>query len=275
MASMNAQIAFIGSGNMAQAIARGLIAAGHEAAHIMLADPDKAQLDALRKAFPNCRITDDNAAAARGADALVLAVKPQVLPAVAAELGQATRPENQVVISVAAGITLASLQGWFDARTPLIRVMPNTPALIGAGMAGLYADERADAEARALATYILDATGETLWLENEALLDAVTAISGSGPAYFFRIIEIMAETAEEMGFSAEDAKVLATRTAMGAGILAASAEESPATLRERVTSPGGTTAAALQSLDANGIRDIFRTALNAARDRSIELGQTD
>ena len=151
--------------------------------------------------------------------------------------------------------------------------MPNTPALVGAGMSGMFADSSVDAAGRELAAYVMDATGSTLWVSDEALIDAVTAVSGSGPAYFFLVIEAMQTVARDLGFSEEEARLLTTRTAVGAGLLAAQSADSAATLREKVTSPGGTTAAALEQLEAGGIRDIFRSALMAARDRAVELGK--
>ena len=151
--------------------------------------------------------------------------------------------------------------------------MPNTPALVGAGISGLYADRDLDSIARGWASYVIEATGDAVWVDNETLIDAVTAVSGSGPAYYFLVMEIMQEVAVELGLDPAQAELLATRTAAGAGLLATSSEDSAGTLRQNVTSPGGTTAAAIEALEAAGIRDIFRAAMTAARDRAVELGK--
>ncbi len=267
------RIGFIGGGNMAQAIIRGLLAAGHEPECLMAADPSADQQQKLREISADIRLGKDNAELAETCDILVLAVKPQILATVAGELGAVDRPADQLVISVAAGITLASLQSWLGESPRIVRVMPNTPALIGVGISGLYAHQDLDSIARGWANYVMEATGDAIWVSDEALIDSVTAVSGSGPAYFFLIMEIMQEVAVELGLEPAQAELLATRTAAGAGLLATQSEETAATLREQVTSAGGTTAAAIQALEAGGIRDIFRTAMTAARDRAVELGK--
>jgi pyrroline-5-carboxylate reductase len=267
------RIGFIGGGNMAQAIIRGLLAAGHNPSCLMVADPSADQQRALRELSADIQVGNNNASLAEICDILVLAVKPQIIADVARELGAGERPPDQLVISVAAGITLKSLQDWLGNNPRIVRVMPNTPALIGAGMSGLYADQDLDSIARGWSNYVMEATGDAIWVSSEALIDAVTAVSGSGPAYFFLIMEIMQEVAVELGLESAQAELLATRTAAGAGLLALQSEETAATLRERVTSPGGTTAAAIQSLEASGLRDILRTAMTAARDRAVELGK--
>jgi len=266
-------IGFIGGGNMAQAIIKGLLEAGHAAHRLAVSDPSIEQQAAIKALSENIATHNDNAELASLCDVLILAVKPQILPEVAEALPHDLRPPRQLVISVAAGITIRSLQRWFGDSPRLVRVMPNTPALIGAGMSGIYASNDLDSIGRSWADYIMEATGDTLWVSDEGLIDAVTAISGSGPAYFFLVIEAMQEVARELGFDEKQAALLTTRTALGASMLAASADESAAILRERVTSPGGTTAAAIEQLEHGGIRAIFRTALMAARDRAIELGK--
>ncbi|MBT8422698.1 MAG: pyrroline-5-carboxylate reductase [Gammaproteobacteria bacterium] len=266
-------IGFVGGGNMAQAIIRGLLAAGHRPDRLYVSDPSAESRQALAEMHGNIRLQNDNAELAGLCDVLVLAVKPQVLPDVARQLATTERAASQLVISIAAGVTMASLRGWFSDSKRIVRVMPNTPALIGAGMAGLYADHDLDSIARGWADYVMEATGESLWVSDEALIDAVTAVSGSGPAYFFLVMEAMQEVAMEMGFDEQQARLLTTRTAAGAGLLASASDESAAVLRERVTSPGGTTAAALEQLEQGGIRDIFRKALNAAQKRAVELGK--
>jgi pyrroline-5-carboxylate reductase len=268
-----ARIGFIGGGNMAQAIIRGLLQAGHPAENIRVSDPSADQLQAIKSLHTALKTDADNAALAADCDVLVLAVKPQIMAAVATPLGQVNRTADQVVISVAAGITLASMRTWFSDDAALIRVMPNQPSLVGEGMSGLCASRNVNAQGKDVANYVMKATGAVAWIEDEQLMDAVTAVSGSGPAYFYLIMEIMQQVAEEFGFDATTARTLATRTALGAGMVAAQSNEDLKLLRERVTSPGGTTAAALQSLEESGIRDIFRNALTAARERSVELGK--
>ncbi len=270
---MNQTLCFIGGGNMAQAIIRGLLYAGHPAECISVADPSPEQQSAVLEAASGIVVSADNSMIAATSDVLVLAVKPQIMAGVAAPLGAGERPAGQVIVSVAAGITLASMQSWFGDAAALVRVMPNQPALVGCGMSGLCATTAVSDADKALTSYVMEATGAAIWFDNEQLMDAVTAVSGSGPAYFYLIMEIMQEIAVEFGFDNDTARALAVQTALGAGEVAASSDEDLATLRERVTSPGGTTAAALGSLESDDIRAMFRKALTAARDRSIELGK--
>jgi len=275
MQHKQATLGFIGGGNMAQAIIRGLLRSGHPAAGIVIADPAAAQRDALQAIDAGLQVSGDNTVPANRSDLLVLAVKPHQMQSVVQALEvTAKRPAGQVVVSIAAGITLQALRQWFSGAPALVRVMPNTPALVGAGMAGLYADSKVPQEARDLAGYALAATGQTLWLDAESDIDLVTAVSGSGPAYFFLVMEALQQAGTELGLGADAARLLAVQTALGAGRLAAESAEEPATLRARVTSPGGTTEAAIAALEAGGIRGIFRTALLAARDRSRELGDS-
>ena len=266
-------IAFIGGGNMAQAIIRGLIAADHPPENISAADPDPQQRAAISNLAAEIDVQADNSKILSQADAIVLAVKPQIMAAVASKLADTIRIDTQLIVSIAAGITLQSLRGWFGEAAQLVRVMPNQPALVGQGMSGLCATEAVDAEGRDLAGYILRAAGRIRWFAEESRLDPVTAISGSGPAYYYLIMEILQEVAEEFGFDPDTARLMSVQTALGASEVAADSDTSLATLREQVTSPGGTTAAALTELEAAGIRAIFRKALYAARDRSIELGR--
>jgi pyrroline-5-carboxylate reductase len=273
MNNVNSKIAFIGGGNMAQAIIRGLLAAGHPANHIFVTDPDARQREALQTLSGNINVSAGNNDAAAAADVIVLAVKPQIIAKVASDLAQTIQPERQLVISIAAGTTLQSLQESFGPDVRLVRVMPNQPALVGQGMSGLCATENVGAQARDQASYVMGAAGQLRWFNDEAMIDPLTAVSGSGPAYFYLVMEILQDVAQEFGFDSTTARQLSVQTALGAAEVAISSDESLAQLRERVTSPGGTTAAALAELEAAGIRDIFRTALEAARNRSIELGQ--
>ena len=273
MSNHNLTIGFIGGGNMAQAIIRGLVKAGHPAENISIADPSIAQRTAIAAIDGALFVTTDNELVARSAQVLVLAVKPQVMAEVAIILGKQSRPTQQVIVSVAAGITLDSLRDWFGKAAAIVRVMPNQPALIGAGMSGLCATGEVSTAGRKAVDYLLSATGKSVWFDDESLLDGVTALSGSGPAYFYLIMEIMQDVAIELGFDHSTARLLSTQTALGAAGVAAGTHEELALLRERVTSPGGTTAAALRVLEDSGLRVILRRALLAARDRAIELGK--
>jgi len=271
----NMTIGFIGGGNMAQAIIRGLLKAGHKAGQLSVVDPSADQRNAIAAISDAIELAEDSHDVASRCDLLVLAVKPQIMGGVALALGKQNRPAQQVIISVAAGITLASLRNWFGENAAIVRVMPNQPALAGAGMSGLCATETVGTSGRAAADYLMAATGKATWFSDEDLMDAVTAISGSGPAYFYLVMEIMQDVAREFGFSADVARLLSTQTALGAATVAARGSDDLGTLRRQVTSPGGTTAAAIAALEEAGIRDIFRNALIAAKDRSVELGAQD
>lgn len=265
-------IGFIGGGNMARAIVAGLLGAGHPPERLRIADPDPAQQARLRALDTGLAVTSDNAAAIQSADLIVLAVKPQVLPDVA----RALKPETgQLVVSVAAGVTLNALAGSLGTDTPCVRVMPNQPALVGAGMSVLCATPAVSSEQRQLAEYLAGAGGETAWIDDEPLMDAVTAVSGSGPAYFYLVMELLEDGARRMGIAPDVARQLAVQTAYGAGLAARDAGLPPAELRRMVTSPGGTTQAALESLEQGDIRALFEQALEAARQRSAELGRAD
>jgi pyrroline-5-carboxylate reductase len=266
-------IGFIGGGNMARAIITGLLGAGHQPSRLWVADPSDAQRKMLRALDQHVRVCSDNLAVAESAEVLVLAVKPQLMQAVVAGLHDAVRPQSQLVVSIAAGITLASLSAWLQGHTAVVRVMPNQPALVGAGMSILTASADTGLAQRHQAQYVAEAMGSARWVEDETLMDAVTAISGSGPAYFYLLMEIMEDCAREMGLPAELARTLPRETGFGAGRVARQSRSDLAELRAGVTSPGGTTEAALAVLESADFRDIFRRALQAARDRSVELGK--
>lgn len=263
-------IGFIGGGNMAQALLAGLLRAGHEPAALRVADPDPAQQARLQELSPDLGVGADNFAVAAAAEMIVLAVKPQVLAGVAQAVGPRA---GQLVVSVAAGITLPTLENWLGAGTPCVRVMPNQPALVGAGMSVLCATPSVSDAQREQATYLAGAGGDTAWVEDESLMDAVTAVSGSGPAYFYLLMEILEATARDMGIAPEVARKLAVQTALGTGLTASETGSPPAELRKMVTSPGGTTQTALEVLEQGKIRELFGTALEAARRRSVELGR--
>lgn len=264
-------IALIGGGNMARGMIGGLTARGADPARITVAEPDAAGREALQRTF-GVRTTDDNTAAVAGAQVVVLAVKPQIMGPVVQALAPALRSARPLVISVAAGIRAAALQAWIGDGVPVVRAMPNRPALIGAGATGLYAGAAVGAAERALAGQVLESTGLAVWVEREGDIDVVTALSGSGPAYFFRLAELMAEAAVHQGLSPEVARQLAAQTLAGAGQLVA-AETAPdlARMRAEVTSKGGTTEAALNRFSELGLGETVAAAMQAAARRSQEL----
>ena len=262
---MSDRIAFIGGGNMAFALASGLAKAWP--GPITVAEPVAAQ----RVRFPApIRAVADNLAAAEDADIVVLAVKPQVIGPVAREVAPALA-EGDLVISIAAGVPMPALEAWLGAGTALVRCMPNTPALIGAGITGLVANSAATEAHRQAAAEIMQAVGEALWLEREADLDAVTALSGSGPAYFFLVIEALIDAGRKLGLEGEVARRLTIATAAGAAAMASG--DDPADLRERVTSPGGTTERALSILAEHSLSEAFAAAVAGACERSRELAE--
>ncbi|HTH77314.1 MAG TPA: pyrroline-5-carboxylate reductase [Trinickia sp.] len=263
------KIAFIGGGNMAAALIGGLIKRGVAPADLYAIDVNE---DARTRTQAQFGIATGAQAdeTLRGFDAIVLAVKPQVLKTVASDL--APHLSTQLVVSIAAGIRGADLSRWLGNYTRVVRAMPNTPALIGQGVTGLVALEGVDEAGRNLVSDVLGAVGTTVWFDNEAKIDAVTAISGSGPAYVFYFIEAMQEAARSLGLSEAEGRALALGTFAGAAQLAVQSDESPAVLRERVTSKGGTTAAALAAFDAQGVKAAIVKGVLAADARAKEMG---
>jgi len=268
----NPSIAFIGAGNMAAALISGLIADGTEPHKIIASDPDGEKCNAL-SARTGIRTTIDNEQAVSAADVMVLAVKPQVLQRVAESLKGAVQQYRPLVLSIAAGVRSQTLDAWLGGSTALVRCMPNTPAMLQCGATGLFANDRVSTAQREQAETILRAVGLTTWIADEKLMDAVTALSGSGPAYFFLVMEAMQAAGEQLGLDTDSARLLTLQTALGAARMAIESSDSPATLRERVTSPGGTTEQALLSFEKDQLREIFARALQAAHDRSVELSQ--
>ena len=260
------RIAFIGAGNMASSLVGGLLRHGASPTDIVAADPDAAQRARLQER--GIATVADNAAAVRGSRVVVLAVKPQVMEDIVRQL---SLDEGQLLISIAAGVSLASIARWGANDVAVVRCMPNTPALHGAGITALCANARVTAEDRALATSVLSAAGVTLWLEREADLDAVTAISGSGPAYFFYLMEAMIDAGLKLGLGEDVARRLTFETARGSALMAAESADPPAELRRRVTSKGGTTERALTVLDAAKTKTTIERAVLAAAERSREL----
>lgn len=262
-------IAFVGGGNMAASLIGGLLAAGMPAARMRVAEPDPQRRAALAERF-GVEALADNAQAVAGADVVVLAVKPQVMEAVARELAPALG-HRPLVLSVAAGIRTDALQRWLGSEVPVARAMPNTPALVGSGASGLYAPPSVPADLRERAESVMRAVGVVVWVDEEDRMDAVTALSGSGPAYVLRVMEAMEAAGVALGLPPEDARLLTLETAFGAAKLALESGESLAELRRRVTSPGGTTEAALAVLEKGGLGELFEAAMRAACERSREL----
>lgn len=260
-------IAFVGGGQMAGSLIRGLLAAGHPAARVRVAEPDAARAAVLAKET-GVSVKPAARDVAAGADALVLAVKPQQMR----EAVQGITPAaGTTVISIAAGVRVASLRAWLGAAAPVIRCMPNTPALLRAGITGLHAPAGTPEASRALAERVLGAVGATCWLADEAQLDAVTALSGSGPAYFFLLAEALRDAGVALGLDSATATLLAERTFAGAARMTEGGADL-AQLRANVTSKGGTTEAAVRHLESAGFRKLMAEAVAAASNRARDLG---
>ena len=267
---MSVTIAFVGAGNMAGSLMSGLIEQGFDPSTIIASDLDTQRLGTLQQQL-GIRTVEDNLSAVKEADVVVLAVKPQVMKAVLEPLASILSERDILLVSIAAGITCSNIQQWAGQSVPVVRVMPNTPALVQKGASGLYANDAVSEQQRVMAEGILSAVGIALWFDKEEELDAVTAVSGSGPAYFFLVMEAMQQAGEKLGLSPDVARQLTLQTALGAAELANHGDEELAELRHQVTSPGGTTEAAINSLEQSGLRDHFEKALTAAAIRAKEL----
>nr|WP_171265169.1 pyrroline-5-carboxylate reductase [Acinetobacter sp. ANC 3813] len=267
-AVLNCNITFIGGGNMAQALIGGLIARGVPATRITVSDPVEKIRELL--AEKDVHVTDDNAAAVRDADIVLFAVKPQVFASILKPLKGALA--GKLVISIVAGAEISTIAKILETDR-IVRVMPNTPALVQTGAHGLYANDAVNAQDRELASQVLASTGLTIWVNSEAQIDAVTAVSGSGPAYFFYMMESMIRAGKNMGLDEKVATALTLQTALGAAQMAITSSSSPAELRKNVTSPNGTTQAALEVFDRAQISQNIQAALAAAQKRSQELAQ--
>jgi len=266
----NTRIAFVGAGNMAASLIGGLRAQGVDAGLIRASNRGAEKREKIT-AEHGIATFADNAQAIEGADVVVLAVKPQMMKAACEALAASLKPE-QLVVSVAAGITCASLQKWLGAR-PVVRCMPNTPSLLRQGASGLYATPDVSEQQRDQAQQLASAVGIALWLDEEKQIDAVTAVSGSGPAYFFLLIEAMTAAGVKLGLPQETASQLTMQTALGAALMAQGSDVDAAELRRRVTSPAGTTEAAIKAFQAGGFEALVETALGAAAHRSAELAE--
>jgi len=257
---------------MGRAIMGGLLASGYDQALLEIVDPDPVAQELVNREL-GITVTPALIELADG-DIVLLAVKPQVMRGVVTELARYCVGIRPLFISIAAGITTSQLASWLAADVPIVRVMPNTPALVGAGAAALFATDNVNVNEHQAAESIIGAVGLALWVENEDLLDVVTALSGSGPAYFFLIMELLEQISVELGLERSLARRLAIETAHGAALLARGSADAPEALRQQVTSPGGTTERALEVLSSGNIAGLLRNALNAAHQRSRELAET-
>lgn len=267
----NDYIGFIGGGNMTRAIAAGLIEGHYPADDLLISEPAIEQRAVLARDLPGIVIEESNNAVASRAGTVVLAVKPQVMKDVCRNLADAVQKARPLIVSVAAGIRSGDIDEWLGGELAVVRIMPNQPALLRLGASGLFANARTDDEQKERAKRILSAVGHVVAVKSDADIDAVTAISGTGPAYFYLLIDMMIKAAQEMGLDAQAAQILTIETAKGAAAIADAEDETMESLIERVRSPGGTTTAAFDSLDADDVRDIFARAFTAARDRAVLL----
>lgn len=265
----NINISFIGAGNMANSIIGGLIAHGMPSENIFASDPNEQNLNKVVQSY-GVTAARTNAAAVEQSDVIILAVKPQVMREVCTELAVQI-PVGALVISIAAGISCGSLARWLGNGQAIIRCMPNTPALVAEGASALFANATTSEQQKEIADSILSAVGTVSWVEEEGLIDAVTAVSGSGPAYFFLVMEAMTNAGVQQGLARETAESLAIQTALGAARLAKESDVDVAELRRRVTSPNGTTERAIAAFEEHKLRDIFAIAMQACADRSREL----
>jgi pyrroline-5-carboxylate reductase len=257
---------------MASSLLSGLIASGHSPQHLWVSDINPDTLKALAQNL-NVNTSTSNDTVINEVDVVVLAVKPQTLSSVAKSAAALIQQKKSLVVSIAAGINQHSLSQWLGADTAIVRCMPNTPALVLTGATALHANTKVTAEQRNLAENILRSVGIALWVKDESELDAVTAVSGSGPAYYFLLMEAMEKAALELGLSEVTARLLVQQTALGAAKIALESPESPEQLRKRVTSPGGTTQRAIETFEQGGFTELVSKALHAARDRSIEMSK--
>nr|WP_284450382.1 pyrroline-5-carboxylate reductase [Spongiibacter tropicus] len=272
MSVSTATIGFIGGGNMAASIIGGLLTSGVDARQLRAGDPSQESLDRLASLGP-ITTSQDNLDIIPGCDVLVMAVKPQLMKVVCAGIADTVQASKPLIISIAAGVTSDSLNHWLGGNLAIVRCMPNTPALLRCGATGLFANTAVSEIQRQQAQQILDAVGLALWVKQESELDAVTAVSGSGPAYFFLMMEAMQASGEALGLSPDVAKQLSQQTALGAARMALESDVDVAELRRRVTSPKGTTERAITIFEDGGFRALVQQALQGAADRADELGR--
>jgi len=265
-------VAFVGGGNMARCLVEGLLRQGADPARIRVAEPDAGTRTALARDFA-LRTFEDNAQAVRGATTWVLAVKPQLARHVCEGLAARAREQRPLLVSIMAGVGCTQIAGWLGGQACVVRCMPNTPAAIGAGISGLFAAAALDDAQRTRVETLLAGTGETVWVHDEARMDAVTAVSGSGPAYVYLLAEAMEQAALRQGLAPADARRLVAGTVLGAARMMAASTATPAELRRRVTSPGGTTQAAVQTLEAGGLAALVDAAIAQAVERGRTLAE--
>lgn len=265
------KVAFVGGGNMARALAGGMLAAGYEPRHILISEPLAEHRDTLAKELPGSIIREDNADVVREAECIVLAVKPQILSNVCKPLAAAVQQSRPLIISIAAGVRSGDIDTWLGGGLSVVRVMPNQAALLRLGISGMYANENTTKEQMRAASNIVSTTGPVITVPSEEDIDTVTAVSGTGPAYFYLLVDMLVKVAEDLGLDHDSALALVLETARGAGEMAEQSGETMDTLIARVRSPGGTTAAAFDYLDGTSFRDIFTAAVIAARDRAVHL----
>ncbi len=265
------KVAYVGGGNMARALAGGMLAAGYEPDHVLISEPMAEHRDSLSEEFPGAVILEHNEDAVRDAECIVLAVKPQILNDVCKPLASFVQRNKPLIISIAAGVRASDIETWLGGELPVVRVMPNQPALLRLGISGLYANEHTSKQQLRAATNIISTTGPVIRVDSEADIDTVTAVSGTGPAYFYLLVDMLVKVAVDLGLSYEAALALVLETARGAGEMAEQSGETMDSLIARVRSPGGTTAAAFDYLDGTDFRDIFSAAVVAARDRAGHL----
>lgn len=270
--SNSSTISFIGAGNMASAIIGGMLDNGYQAGNIWVSAPDDSHLQALRDRFA-VSVTTDNRHCAQQADMVVLAVKPQVMAEVCRDIAPVVQNTRPLMVSIAAGLGSDTLDSWLGGGLPLVRVMPNTPSLVGKGAAGLFANAAVTAEQKTMVQSVFESIGSALWVDDEEQLHGVTALSGSGPAYFFLMLEALEAAATEAGIAPKTARELAIQTMAGAAEMAARSEHDPAQLKRNVMSPGGTTERAINTFEDGGMRDLVQKAYNAAFERSQEMSK--
>jgi pyrroline-5-carboxylate reductase len=265
------KIVFIGGGNMASCLIGGMLAKGFPKQEILVSEPSEASRQRIASTY-GVEVTEDNLSAVSSAQIILLAVKPQVMSEVAKNLASELS-HQPTIVSIAAGIPVSALQNWLGGQLKIVRAMPNTPAMVQTGATGLFANQPLNHEEQAAVESIFDAVGYSCWVENEGLIDAVTAVSGSGPAYFFLVYEAMQQVAQELGLDASTAEQLTLHTALGAAQLALSSDKPAGELRRQVTSPGGTTQAAVESFQDQDIEEMFRKAMNRAADRAVQMAR--
>lgn len=268
---MQSKIVYIGGGNMAGALVGGMAQAGYPMENVWVVEPDTGKHGALRS-NAGLNVTDDSSVA-NDADVIVLAVKPQILQSVSHSLAAIVQKSDALVVSIAAGIRANDLCRWLGGNVPIVRAMPNTPAMVQTGATALLANEHCEPSHKQLAEMILRAVGLTVWVDNESQMDSVTAVSGSGPAYAFLFMEAMSEAGIRLGLDEETSRLLTVQTVLGAAKMALESNDDLATLRANVTSPNGTTYAAIQSFEANGLRDVVDKAMTACATRSEDLAR--